>query len=201
MLFGTTQAIVEAAIDRLAGTGDRLSDLAAFKDTLATLPERQPRRRLRARLGRAASSCQLGKKADPTGQSDAVTQAPVRQDLREARRRRAQLRLLARRDRQGPAHALDDALRRQRRRRAPIRTSPSCSRACRRARGSRPPIGGVGDQLEPRRPRGDDVQSRGAEAGRAARDDARRQARRRLRAALGRDRALRRAGRTASRPA
>jgi hypothetical protein len=37
-LAANSQAAVDAAIDRLAGSGDRLSDSADFKDTLATLP-------------------------------------------------------------------------------------------------------------------------------------------------------------------
>jgi Protein of unknown function (DUF3352) len=37
-LVANSQAVVEAAIDRLAGSSDHLSDSADFKDTLATLP-------------------------------------------------------------------------------------------------------------------------------------------------------------------
>jgi hypothetical protein len=37
-LVADSAAVVTAAIDRLAGSGDRLSDSADFKDTLATLP-------------------------------------------------------------------------------------------------------------------------------------------------------------------
>jgi hypothetical protein len=37
-LIGSTQPIVVAGIDRLAGTGDKLSDSGDFKDTLASLP-------------------------------------------------------------------------------------------------------------------------------------------------------------------
>jgi hypothetical protein len=37
-LVSNTQAVVEAAIDRLASSSDRLADSSAFKDTLATLP-------------------------------------------------------------------------------------------------------------------------------------------------------------------
>ena len=37
-LIGSTQAIVVAAIERLAGSGDKLADTSDFKDTLATLP-------------------------------------------------------------------------------------------------------------------------------------------------------------------
>jgi hypothetical protein len=73
LLLGTSQAIVEAGIDRLAGTGDRLADFATFKDTLATLPADN------LAVGYAPGSViqklvGLGKKNDPTGQSAAVTQ-------------------------------------------------------------------------------------------------------------------------------
>ncbi len=37
-LIGNSEAVVDAAIDRLAGTGDKLSDSSDFKDTLASLP-------------------------------------------------------------------------------------------------------------------------------------------------------------------
>jgi hypothetical protein len=37
-LISNTQAVVEAAIDRLASSSDRLADSSAFKDTMATLP-------------------------------------------------------------------------------------------------------------------------------------------------------------------
>ncbi len=83
MLLGTTQAIVEAGIDRLAGTGDRLSDSAVFKDTLATLPTDN------LVVGYAPGSvirqiATLGKRADPTGRSDAVTQAQMDAILADA---------------------------------------------------------------------------------------------------------------------
>ena len=74
LLVGTSQAIVEAGIDRLAGTGDRLSDLQTYTDTLATLPTDN------LAVGYAPGSVVkklvlLGKKNDPTGQSAAVTQS------------------------------------------------------------------------------------------------------------------------------
>ena len=37
-LMGNSEAVVDAGIDRLAGTGDKLSDSSDFKDTLASLP-------------------------------------------------------------------------------------------------------------------------------------------------------------------
>lgn len=37
-LVGNSEAVVDASIDRLAGTGDKLSDSSDFKDTLASLP-------------------------------------------------------------------------------------------------------------------------------------------------------------------
>jgi hypothetical protein len=73
LLIGNSQAVVEAGIDRLAGTGDRLSDLATFKDTLATLPSDN------LAVGYAPGSVvrklvQLGKDNDPTGRSSSLTQ-------------------------------------------------------------------------------------------------------------------------------
>lgn len=73
LLIGNSQAVVEAGIDRLAGTGDRLSDLATFKDTLATLPSDN------LAVGYAPGSVvrklvQLGKDNDPTGRSNSLTQ-------------------------------------------------------------------------------------------------------------------------------
>ena len=111
LLVGTSQAIVEAGIDRLAGTGDRLSDLQTFKDTLATLPTDN------LAVGYAPGSVvQEARAARQEERSDRPVGSrhaePVRQDLREARGRRPQLRLLVQRDRQGPPHPLDDALRR-----------------------------------------------------------------------------------------
>ena len=52
-LIGSTQAIVDAAIERLAGSGDKLADTSDFKDTLASLPSDNIAVGLRARRGAA----------------------------------------------------------------------------------------------------------------------------------------------------
>jgi hypothetical protein len=74
LLIGSSQAIIEAGIDRLAGTGDRLSDLSSFQDTLATLPADN------LLVGYAPGSVleqlvALGRKNDPTKRSSGVPQA------------------------------------------------------------------------------------------------------------------------------
>jgi hypothetical protein len=74
LLIGSTQAIVEAGIDRLAGTGDRLSSLSTFQDTLATLPADN------LVVGYAPGSVlkqlvALGRKNDPTKRSSGISQA------------------------------------------------------------------------------------------------------------------------------
>jgi hypothetical protein len=75
-LIGSTQAIVTAAIDRLGGTGDKLSDDGAFKDTLASLPSDNiavayaPGAVLQKLVA-------LGKQKDPTQSAQSVTSAQM----------------------------------------------------------------------------------------------------------------------------
>ena len=106
-LISNAKGVTEAAIDRLGGTGDRLADLSTYKDTLASLPSDN------IVVGYAPGSVlqklvTLGRQKDPTGSADSVSRRAVRQDHRGARRR-AQLRLLARRDRERAAHPRDVA--------------------------------------------------------------------------------------------
>ena len=73
-LISNSKGVAEAAIDRLGGTGDRLSDLSSFKDTLASLASDN------IVVGYAPGSVlqklvALGRQKDPTGSTDSVTQA------------------------------------------------------------------------------------------------------------------------------
>jgi hypothetical protein len=73
-LVSNSRAVAEAAIDRLAGTGDRLSDVSAFKDTLSSLASDN------IVVGYAPGSVlqklvTLGRQKDPTGSTGSVTPA------------------------------------------------------------------------------------------------------------------------------
>jgi hypothetical protein len=73
-LVSNARAVAVAAIDRLAGTGDRLSDLSTYKDTLASLPSDN------IVVGYAPGSAlqqlvTLGMQKAPSGPANSVTDA------------------------------------------------------------------------------------------------------------------------------
>jgi Protein of unknown function (DUF3352) len=81
-LLSNTRAPVEAAIDRLGGTGDKLSDVAAFQDTLATLASDN------ILVGYAPGSVlpklvALGRRNDPTDQTKNVSQGQFDQIIQK----------------------------------------------------------------------------------------------------------------------
>ena len=77
-LISNSRAAAQAAIDRLAGTGDRLADVAAFKDTLASLASDN------IVVGYAPGSVlqklvTLGRQQDPTALGQGVTDGQFKQ--------------------------------------------------------------------------------------------------------------------------
>ena len=137
-LISNDRPAAEAAIDRLAGTGDRLSDLSTFKDTLATLPDRQRRRRLCARARCCSNSSRsVARRIRPTA-VQGVTTGAVRQVYAESSTASAASASRSGRPTRACACAAFAPQQRRQEHRRPVRAD-AARRACPPARGSRPP--------------------------------------------------------------
>ena len=163
-LIANSEAVVEAAIDRLAGSSDRLADSSDFKDTLATLADRQHRRRLRARLDAAEAGRRSPRRTGPPSARRHVCPGAVRQQISPKLAGIRSLGFSFGATDNGVRMRGDDAPERRRTEPARARISPTCSTACPPTRGSRPrSVTSARTSSRPPTRRSDST--RGAEAG------------------------------------